>query len=324
MTEKNRALLQYLEAALLEIGFDAEPKKLYEPANYLLQIGGKRLRPLVTLLGCSLYTDAKRAIPQALAVEVFHNFTLMHDDIMDAAPLRRGQQTVHKKWDVNTAILSGDAMFAKSFQLLANAEESALPQLMNVFSKTALEVCEGQQRDMDFETQQNVSEAEYIKMIQQKTSVLVGCALQMGAIVGGASVQDQENLYNFGLLLGTAFQIKDDWLDCFGDPQKVGKQVGGDIIANKKTLLLIHATNTATGEEKAALEKWIAATNFIETEKVEAVKSIYKKLDISAFAQQKMDDFYQKALHALSLVSVEEIKKKPLLNFAEMLMQREH
>ncbi|CAG0907532.1 unnamed protein product, partial [Cyprideis torosa] len=238
-------LQELVKTELKNIELAKEPKGLYEPVSYILALGGKRLRPVLTLLSCGMYSDPKRALPQALAVEVFHNFTLIHDDIMDDAPLRRGKQTVHEKWDINTAILSGDVTLVKAYQLLSDCNPTKLLALLELFNKTAVEVCEGQQLDVDFESKDDVSEEEYIRMIQLKTSVLLGCALQMGAIVGGASEEDANNLYQFGLLLGTAFQIKDDLLDCFGDPDIFGKQVGGDIIANKKTLLLIHAKNEA-------------------------------------------------------------------------------
>jgi len=317
-------LLRSVELELEKVGFEHEPKTLYEPAKYLLNIGGKRLRPIVTLLGCGIFSDPLRAMPQALAVEVFHNFTLMHDDIMDDAPLRRGHKTVHEKWNLNTAILSGDAMLVKSYELLAKCDSAILPELLNVFNKTALQVCEGQQYDMDFETKDNVSEPEYISMIQQKTSVLLGCAIKMGALVGGALADDAEKLYQFGLLLGTSFQIKDDFLDCFGDPEKVGKQVGGDIIANKKTLLLIHALNTAKGKHADELKTWIAASNFDAAAKVEAVKAIYSALKIEEFANAQMDLYYTRALKNLEEVSISAQQKKPLFDFATWLMNREN
>jgi len=312
-----------IEQELDKTGFTAEPKTLYEPARYILALGGKRLRPILTLLACGLYAEAKKAMPQAVAVEVFHNFTLMHDDIMDAAPLRRGQPTVHHKWNVNTAILSGDAMLVKAYQLLANCDAEHLPALLKVFSQTAIEVCEGQQLDMDFETQPSVSEEEYIRMIQLKTSVLLGCALQMGAIVGGANAQDAANLYRFGLLMGTSFQIKDDVLDCFGNPEKVGKQVGGDIISNKKTLLLIHALKTAKGADAENLQKWLVARTFNPLEKVEAIKSIYQNNGTDAYAQAQINAYYKQAIRHLGALSLAPEKVKPLYDFAAWLLHRE-
>ncbi len=312
-----------IEQELEKTGLNAKPNSLYEPARYILALGGKRLRPILTLLACGLYADAKKAMPQAVAVEVFHNFTLMHDDIMDEAPLRRGQPTVHQKWNVNTAILSGDAMLVKAYQLLANCDAEQLPTLLKVFSQTAIGVCEGQQLDMDFETLPNVSEEEYIQMIQLKTSVLLGCALQMGAIVGGANAQDAAHLYQFGLLMGTSFQIKDDVLDCFGNPKKVGKQLGGDIISNKKTLLLIHALKNAKGAEAEILQKWMTARTFNSAEKVEAVKAIYRNVGTDAYAQTQINGYYQQAIQHLDALSLAPEKAKPLHDFAAWLLHRE-
>jgi geranylgeranyl diphosphate synthase type II len=312
-----------IEQELGKTGFEAQPQSLYEPARYILTLGGKRLRPILTLLACGLYADAKKAMPQAVAVEVFHNFTLMHDDIMDHAPLRRGHQTVHQKWNVSTAILSGDAMLVKAYQLLADCDAEHLPALLKVFSQTAIEVCEGQQLDMDFETKPVVSEEEYIRMIQLKTSVLLGCALQLGAIVGGANDADAAHLYQFGVLMGTSFQIKDDLLDCFGNPGKVGKQVGGDIISNKKTLLLIHALKNAKGADAENLQKWLVAKNVNAAQKVEAVKAIYRNVGTEAYAQAQINAYYNQAIRHLEALSLTPEKAKPLYDFAAWLQQRE-
>lgn len=316
-----RLFQERLSAELKRVGFDAEPQSLYQPADYILALGGKRLRPLLTLLSCSLYDDWQKAMPQALGVEVFHNFTLMHDDIMDEAPLRRGKPTVHHKWNINTAILSGDAMLVKAYQLISQCKPNQLPQVMAAFNQMALELCEGQQRDMDFESRTHVEEAEYIQMIQQKTSVLLGCALQLGAIVGESSVSDQKHLYQFGLLLGTSFQIKDDLLDCFGAAAKVGKQVGGDIIANKKTLLLIHALKHAKGDDAASLAQWLA-TSDKPAEKVAAVKEMYLKLGTKKYAEEMAGDYYRQALAHLDQVQAS--KKEPLYLFAERLLNRDY
>lgn len=230
---------QLFQNALKESLGSTGPKGLYEPISYLLDLGGKRLRPVLTLMAAETFgKNQKKAVGAALAIEIFHNFTLMHDDIMDAAPLRRGAATVHQKWDTNTAILSGDAMLIKAYQALESYPDPLFGKLTRLLSKTALEVCEGQQYDMDFETQKEVTEAQYLEMIELKTAVLVGCALQMGALIGGASDADAHKLYEFGVLLGTAFQIQDDYLDAFGDPESFGKQLGGDIIENKKTILI--------------------------------------------------------------------------------------
>ncbi|MEL0145621.1 MAG: polyprenyl synthetase family protein, partial [Schleiferiaceae bacterium] len=233
---KDLAALQALfqkEIDALQLG--SAPEKLYDPMHYIMNLGGKRLRPVLALMGAGLYGDPSKAMPQAMAIELFHNFSLIHDDIMDAAPLRRGQETVHIKWDENIGILSGDGMLVKAYQYVAQCSPELLPEVLATFSQTALEVCEGQQMDMDFETMDQVPLDTYIKMIQFKTSVLLGCAMKIGALVGGATKEDAEALYEFALLLGTSFQIKDDYLDVYGDPEKFGKQVGGDILSNKKT-----------------------------------------------------------------------------------------
>jgi geranylgeranyl diphosphate synthase type II len=312
-----------IEQELNTIGFNREPAGLYKPAEYILSLGGKRLRPVLTLMACGLYGETKKAMPQALAVEVFHNFSLMHDDIMDEAPLRRGSPTVHKKWNLSTAILSGDMMLVKAYELLAQCETEKLPLLLAAFNKTAIEVCEGQQLDMDFETRDSVAEDEYIRMIQLKTSVLLGCALQMGAIVGGASENDAAHLYQFGLFMGTGFQIKDDVLDCFGNPEKVGKQVGGDIISNKKTLLLIHALKNAQGDDAQQLKNWLAAKNFTAQEKVEAVKIIYRNTGTDVYAQVQINAYYNQALTHLDALTLAPEKVKALYDFAAWLHQRE-
>lgn len=318
-----KALQQLVEDKLHAVGFDNEPQGLYAPADYILTLGGKRLRPVLALLACGLYNDAERAINQALAVEVFHNFTLVHDDIMDEAPLRRGKETVHEKWGLNTAILSGDVMLIRAYQLLADCKPEILPKLLEAFNKMAVEVCEGQQMDMDFETRESVEEGEYIRMIQLKTSVLLGCSLQMGALVGGSSDKDSENLYQFGLKLGTSFQIKDDWLDCFGDPSKFGKQVGGDIIANKKTLLLIRALKVAQGQAARELNNWLKTGSELLAEKVEAVKAIYRNLEVDNYAQAEIDRFYLEALSHLDALSLSQREKEPLYTFAKWLYERE-
>ncbi len=323
MTAKLEALLLEISKELNEVGFQQEPKSLYQPAEYLLSLGGKRLRPLLVLLGCGAFSDPKKAMSQALAVEVFHNFSLMHDDIMDEAPLRRGHKTVHEKWGLNTAILSGDAMLVKSYQLLSQADNTVLPELLSLFNTTAMQVCEGQQYDMDFEKRESVTEQEYIQMIQLKTSVLLGCALQMGAIVGGASKADAEHLYQFGLLLGTSFQIKDDWLDCFGAPEKVGKQVGGDILANKKTLLLIHALQVAKGQEKDQLLKWLSETDFTPEHKIVEVKNLYKTLKVDDYANVQMNAFYTEAISHVDQLSISDSAKQEFLNFAKWILGRE-
>lgn len=255
-----------------------EPLSLYAPISYILEIGGKRLRPILTLMAADAYgKNAEAALPAALAIEVFHNFTLLHDDIMDAAPLRRGQATVHHKWDVNTGILSGDAMLILAYQQLDHYEGNLFKSLTTLLSKTALEVCEGQQYDMDFEKQSAVNTTAYLQMIQLKTAVLVGCALKMGALVGGADPVQADNMYTFGVDLGIAFQIQDDILDAFGDPKTFGKQVGGDILQNKKTILYHQAMALGTEKQQTALEKWFQSKPEETTQKIEAVKALFQE-----------------------------------------------
>ena len=318
---KDLAALQALfqkEIDALQLG--SAPEKLYDPMHYIMNLGGKRLRPVLALMGAGLYGDPSKAMPQAMAIELFHNFSLIHDDIMDAAPLRRGQETVHIKWDENIGILSGDGMLVKAYQYVAQCSPELLPEVLATFSQTALEVCEGQQMDMDFETMDQVPLDTYIKMIQFKTSVLLGCAMKIGALVGGATKEDAEALYEFALLLGTSFQIKDDYLDVYGDPEKFGKQVGGDILSNKKTLLWIEA------EKRAALQRIdfseYAAMPANEG-KVESFQELYKILDVDAFAKSEIDRYYQLSLQALDKVSLDVQTLAPLKEFAKWLHGRE-
>src|SRR6056300_248879 len=318
---KNLAALQSLfqkEIDTLQLG--SAPEKLYDPMHYIMNLGGKRLRPVLALMGAGLYGDPSKAMPQAMAIELFHNFSLIHDDIMDAAPLRRGQETVHIKWDENIGILSGDGMLVKAYQYVAQCSPELLPEVLATFSQTALEVCEGQQMDMDFETMDQVPMDTYIKMIQFKTSVLLGCAMKIGALVGGATKQDAEALYEFALLLGTSFQIKDDYLDVYGDPEKFGKQVGGDILSNKKTLLWIEAAKRAAqkGVDFNALAQMPA-----DEAKVSTFQNLYKDLEVDVFAKNEIDRYYQRALEALDKVSLSDEKVAPLKEFAAWLYGRE-
>lgn len=318
---KDLAALQALfqeEIDALQLGL--APEKLYDPMHYIMNLGGKRLRPVLALMGAGLYGDPSKAMPQAMAIELFHNFSLIHDDIMDAAPLRRGQDTVHMKWDDNIGILSGDGMLVKAYQYVAQCSQKLLPEVLATFSKTALEVCEGQQMDMDFETMDQVPLDMYINMIQFKTSVLLGCAMKIGALVGGATEEDAEALYEFALLLGTSFQIKDDYLDVYGDPEKFGKQVGGDILSNKKTLLWIEA------EKRAALQRIDFseyATMPPNENKVESFQELFKILDVDAFAKSEIDRYYQLSLEALDKVSLDAQTLAPLKEFAQWLHRRE-
>jgi geranylgeranyl diphosphate synthase type II len=288
----NKILLD-LENHIQGYSYGESPTELYQPISYLMSLGGKRIRPLLTLMAYSLYKeDYEQILTPAMAVEVFHNFTLMHDDIMDDAPLRRGKATVHEKWDANTAILSGDVMLVKAYDMLLKINPKKLPECLRLFNKTAAEVCEGQQHDMNFETQDTVSEDAYIDMIRQKTAVLLGFALQFGAILADAPEKEIQNLYDFGVNIGIGFQLKDDLLDVYADKSKFGKQVGGDIISNKKTFLLLKAKELAKGNTRILLEKWIGAKDFDKTEKVSVVTAIYDELGIKALTESKMQEYF--------------------------------
>lgn len=315
--------LKIINREIQAIQYPKTPAGLYEPIAYLLTRKGKKLRPAFTLLACNLYRDdVEAAICPALAWEIFHNFTLMHDDVMDKAELRRGQPTVHKKWNENTAVLSGDAMLILSYTFMAKSLAGNIKPLLDLFSMTATEICEGQQYDMEFERRPDVSEQEYIEMIRLKTAVMFGACLRSGAIIGGANEADGQNLYDFGIYLGIAFQIKDDLLDVYGNPDVFGKETGRDILCNKKTYLLISALNSADITDKAELLKWLACNDRPE-EKIVAVRSLYDKLDIPEKTDETIRIFYKKALTALQAVSVDENRKKVLKNIAEKLMERE-
>lgn len=320
-------LTQFVQALNEEFSqqtYGEHPEELYEPIRYLMSLGGKRMRPLMTLMATALFTDDwQKAIKPATAVEVFHNFTLMHDDIMDKAPLRRGKPTVHAKWNDNTAILSGDVMLVQAYELLMFVEDAKFKKALKRFNRTAAEVCEGQQLDMNFENRENVSEEEYLEMIKLKTSVLLGYALELGGIIGGASEKSCDLLYNIGLNIGLGFQLKDDLLDVYGDPEKFGKQVGGDIISNKKTFMLIEALEKAEGETKVALYKWLSLKEFDATEKVKAVTAIYDTLGIRQVATIKINTYFDKAFEALDSLKVDEDRKLILRTFAETLIDRE-
>lgn len=322
MTTKQ--FIQALEEEFQQQQYGQSPVELYEPIRYLMSLGGKRLRPLMTLMSTALFTDEwQKAIKPATAVEVFHNFTLMHDDIMDKAPLRRGQPTVHAKWNDNTAILSGDVMLVQAYELMLYVEHKNLKKALQRFNRIAAEVCEGQQYDMNFETRENVTEEEYIEMIRLKTSVLLGFALELGGIIGGASDKTCQILYDLGINIGLGFQLKDDVLDVYGDPIKFGKQVGGDIISNKKTYMLIEALSLATGETKTQLEYWLSLKTFDSAEKVNAVRSIYDQLGIRQLAETKINEYFEKAFDLLDSLKVEAERKAELRAFANILIDRE-
>lgn len=315
--------LSYINSEIEKHPFAGNPKNLYDPLNYILSLGGKRMRPVLTLMGCELFGGAMgTALKQALGIEVFHNFTLMHDDIMDVAPLRRGKSTVHVKWNEPTAILAGDLMMIKAIDLVRNADISLQKPLLDVFNQTAIEVCEGQQQDMDFEGRENVTEAEYIEMIRLKTAVLLGCALQTGAMMANATPEGAKNIYHFGELVGIGFQLMDDVLDVFGDNEKVGKQAGGDIISNKKTYLLIKALELAEGETKQQLTHWINVSDFIPAEKVTTVTAIYNSLGIKELATQKSESYFTEAYNLLETIDMPAENKKYLHDFCEWIRTR--
>ncbi|MCR9181898.1 MAG: polyprenyl synthetase family protein [Flavobacteriaceae bacterium] len=300
-----------------------EPQNLYEPISYILSLGGKRLRPILTLMSCELFnTPHQKALNAALAVELFHNFSLIHDDIMDNAPLRRGKETVHEKWDINTGILSGDAMLILAYQLFENYEANTFQQLAKLFSKTAIEVCEGQQYDVDFEERDSVSTEEYLHMINFKTAVLVGASMQMGAIIAGASKQCQNAIYEFGRNLGIAFQIQDDYLDVFGDPESFGKQVGGDIISNKKTYLYLTAKMEASATDSIELEQLYSLQPKNSADKIEAVTQIFINSGAQEKTKLKIKHFTEVAIQLLNNLQISESGKKQLSHFANQLIYR--
>lgn len=317
-------LQQQLEAKLAILELGEHPQTLYEPIKYILSLGGKRLRPMLVLLGYGLKgDDLDKVINPALAVEVFHNFTLMHDDIMDEAPLRRGQPTVHEKWNNTVAILSGDTMMVKAYDLLLETPDKNLREAIVKFNKCAIEVCEGQQLDMDFEQLDTVSEAQYLEMIRLKTAVLLGFSLEYGGLLAGMDDQEKQQLNEIGEKAGIGFQLMDDLLDVYGDKAKFGKQVGGDIVSNKKTYLLIKALELANPSQTKELDKWLSATDFDVEEKVNAVKNIYGELDIHELTTQKMNGYYDEAFSLLESLDVKEEGKKNLIDFFQKLMERE-
>ena len=287
---KSEEILKLVNSFLENLPYDRKPASLYEPVKYVLSIGGKRIRPVLMLLGYNIFKDNPESIlMQACGLETYHNYTLLHDDLMDNADLRRGQQTVHRKWDANTAILSGDSMLVLAYERMAQCSPEKLPAVMALFTETALEIGEGQQYDMEFEHRNDVSEDEYIEMIRLKTSVLLACALKMGALLADASAEDAENLYKFGEQIGLAFQLQDDFLDVYGDTKVFGKAIGGDIVSNKKTYMLINAFNLATDEQREELTKWTTAKEFDAKEKIAAVTALYNKIGIDKLAQKKIE-----------------------------------
>lgn len=303
--------------------WNKQPKGLYEPIEYILALGGKRIRPILTLMASDLFDgDIQQALKPAMGVEIFHNFTLLHDDIMDKAPIRRSKPTVHVKWNDNTAILSGDVMQIIAYQYIAKTPVEVLSKVLEVFSITAAEICEGQQYDMDFENRNDVSAPEYIEMIKLKTAVLLGCSLKIGALIANAPSKDADLLYDFGINLGLAFQLKDDLLDVYGNPETFGKQVGGDIISNKKTYMLIKAMESAKDDDLTELNYWLSLDEFDVTEKVKTVTEIYDRLNIKSVCENKMNEYYEIATKSLDLVDLSSDKKKELSILADSLMYR--
>jgi len=323
MTNDLKALIGLINNRLTEHSYGEQPNELYEPIRYIMSLGGKRLRPVLVLLAYKLFKDDHETIlDQALAVEVFHNFTLMHDDIMDDAPLRRGKQTVHEKWDSSTAILSGDVMLVRAYDLLLDAPGD-LRVIIKAFNECAAGVCEGQQFDMNFETMSSVTEEDYINMIRLKTAVLLGFSLQFGAMLAGASEASTKALYKFGVDIGIGFQLKDDLLDVYADQEKFGKQVGGDIISNKKTFLLLKALELANKEQKTQLTQWIDKKEFDSAEKVEAVTAIYDQIGIKELTLGKMNEYFNKGFESLDKIEVAEERKTGLKSFAQYLIERD-
>jgi geranylgeranyl diphosphate synthase type II len=319
-------VLQITETAIRQLRFDAQPRSLFDPIEYILSLGGKRIRPAFTLMACNLYREnIEEALKPALGMEVFHNFTLMHDDLMDEADRRRSQLTVHKKWNQNVAILSGDAMLISAYQLIAETAAPFLKEMLALFSQTALEICEGQQYDMEFESREDVTEEEYIEMIRLKTAVLLACCLKAGALVGGASGEDAGHLYRFGIYTGLAFQLQDDLLDVYGDPQIFGKNIGRDILCNKKTFLLIHAMKQASDKQKEIIKHYQATGEKIFTpeEKIAAITAVYTDLNIRELTREKIQRYHMLATSELTHLHVPPENLTVLRDVCNRLLERE-
>lgn len=317
-------ILQKIELEISQLQFEYPPKSLYDPIEYILSLGGKRIRPALVLMACNLYKgNVDNAIKPALGLEVFHNFTLLHDDLMDQADKRRNKPTVHKVWNANTAILSGDAMLIAAYRLIGETESKSLKEILNLFTTTALEICGGQQFDMEFESRTDVTECEYIEMIRLKTAVLLACALKMGAILGGAPEADAENLYQFGINIGLSFQLQDDLLDVYGNTATFGKNIGGDIVCNKKTFMLINALRLASPVQKAELNDWISKRTFNPEEKIAAVTAIYNELRLKELSEIKITDYYNQAMKHLSSISISPKKLSTLTEVSNRLMNRQ-
>ncbi len=318
------SLIQLLNQGINDYNTATQGYQTAEQQKYLMNLGGKRIRPILALMSCQMFdADPAAALPAALAVEVFHNFSLVHDDIMDQAPMRRGKETVHQKWNSATAILTGDVMLVNAYQLLQQLDNEVCKQAMELFSATAIQVCDGQMLDMGFENKTEVSIQEYLDMITLKTAVLLGCSLKLGAIVAQAPPTYANHLYHFGVKLGISFQLQDDILDVYAQGDAFGKQIGGDIMANKKTFLLISALEKATGEERKLFEFWLHHPNPDPTEKVEMITSLYNKLGVHQQAKTLMENYYHDAMDLLAAIEVSPEAKKPLYSLAEKLLNRE-
>lgn len=318
-------ILKMVNEFLDHLSYDRKPESLYEPIKYVLSMGGKRIRPTLMLLAYNLYKENPEDIlMNACALETYHNYTLLHDDLMDNADMRRGHLTVHKKWNDNTAILSGDSMLVLAFQRMMQCDTKHLKDILDLFTVTALEIGEGQQYDMEFETRNDVKEEEYIEMIRLKTSVLLACALKIGAILADASVEDADNLYKFGEQIGLAFQLQDDYLDVYGDSKVFGKEIGGDITSNKKTYMLINAFNKANAAQREELTRWVSARDFDRNEKVDAVTRLYNEIGIDQLAQDKIAYYFAQSKKFLDAVNVPEEKKEELRKYAQKMMKRQY
>ena len=317
-------ILRMVNDCLDRLPYDRKPASLYEPVQYVLSLGGKRIRPVLMLMGYNLWKDQPSDILMpAVGLETYHNYTLLHDDLMDNADMRRGHETVHRRWDANKAILSGDSMLVLSYQRMQQVPADKLPAVMELFTETALEIGEGQEYDMAFETRDDVTEEEYIEMIRLKTSVLLACALKIGALLADAPLEDAERLNRFGEQVGLAFQLQDDLLDVYGDPAVFGKAIGGDITSNKKTYMLINAVNRADSRQRAELDRWIAARDFDRQEKVAAVTRLYDEIGIRQLCEEKINYYFELARHTLDEVCVPEERKQPLRQYMEELLHRD-
>ena len=324
MSNKVSIFEQKIHEAVKKVSSNESPTTLFEPIGYILSLGGKRLRPLLTLMAADLFEkEPDTVIDAAVAMEVFHNFTLMHDDLMDRADVRRGSPTVHKKWSDSVAVLSGDAMLIEAYRQLENIPAEKLPKVLRLFSDMAIDVCRGQQYDMDFEQRTDVTEAEYLKMIRLKTSVLLASSLQIGAVLSDAPAADVKLLYEYGINIGFAFQLKDDLLDVYGNPETFGKKLGGDILCNKKTYLLIKALENANKQQLQQLEMWLSKTDFDPNEKIKAVTAIYDELDLKTISENRIEQYYIASLECLSAIDVPNERKEELIALSKSLMYRE-